>query len=69
MKRKLGTRVKILGGMSEFVGKTGEIVDYDPRDRLYRVELDEPVLIPGIGAVTDDLWGGEYLKTLRGGGR
>jgi hypothetical protein len=27
--------------------------------------LDEPVEIPGIGIVGDDVWEGRYLKTIR----
>jgi hypothetical protein len=67
--RPIGQRVKILGGMPEFVGKCGEIRGNHERDGttvMYRVRLDEPVMIPGVGEVSDDLWAGSFLKTLRG---
>ena len=75
-KLNVGDRVKILSGMSEFVGKIGTIVDDNERDgrtKLYRVELDEPVKIDGVGMVTDDLWAAEFLekeksKARSGGG-
>lgn len=67
MNSRIGKRVKILGGMSEFVGQTGTIVDAEKsgRDTYYRVELDEPVEVRGVGLVTDDLWTGPLLKTIR----
>ena len=55
-------QVKILGGMREFVGKTGEA---QKEGRMWRVFLDEPVEIPGVGIVRDDLWEGNSLRTLR----
>lgn len=60
-------RVKIVGGMPEFVGKTGTVVgqEKDGSVKLYRVRLDEPVEIPGVGLVCDDLWAGSFLKTVR----
>jgi hypothetical protein len=60
-------RVKIKSGMQEFVGKTGTVVgeEMDGRTRMYRVRLDEPVEIPGVGMVEDDLWAGSFLKTIR----
>ena len=60
---KLGQKVKITGGMKEFVGRTGIVAFKE--DGLYRVRLDEPVNIPGIGIVRDDLWGGSFLKRIR----
>jgi hypothetical protein len=67
---KIGQRVTILGGMSEFVGKTGEIVDTEnygggKSQTYYRVCLDEPVLVPGVGRVTDDLWQKEFLRSAK----
>ena len=62
---KLGTQVKIIGGMLEFVGSTGVVVDIEKRrgeETLYRVKLDQPVEIPHVGLVTDDLWASRYLK-------
>lgn len=64
---KFGRRVRIMGGMSEFVGKTGTVVDRE--GMLLRVRLDEAVEIEGVGRVTDDLWEPRLLKTLREGGR
>lgn len=55
-------RVKILGGMREFVGKTGDAVR---EGKMWRVYLDEPVIVPSVGTVRDDLWEGSFLKTLR----
>jgi len=64
---KYGPNVKILAGMSEFIGKTGTIIDSekDGRVTMYRVRLDTPVDIPGVGLVRDDLWAGEYLRRVR----
>lgn len=61
--RRIGRRVKILGGMQEFIGLTGTIENKE--GNLYRVELDEPVMIAGVGMVRDDLWEGRYLRTIR----
>lgn len=65
--KQIGTRVTVLGGMTEFVGRTGEIIgnEKDGRMTLYRVRLDEPVDVPGVGTVKDDLWEGRFLKTIR----
>jgi hypothetical protein len=64
---RIGRRVRIMGGMKEFVGQTGVIVDVEKHgwEKLYRVELDDPVEVPLVGWVTDDLWEGRYLKTVR----
>lgn len=66
-------RVKILAGMQEFVGQTGTvIVERETNDGstwMHRVRLDEPVDIPGVGLVTDDLWGSSYLRTVKHGER
>jgi hypothetical protein len=32
---------------------------------MYRVRLHEPVEVPGVGEVTDDLWQGTALKAVR----
>jgi hypothetical protein len=32
---------------------------------MYRVRLNEPVMIEGVGEVTDDLWEGPALKAVR----
>ncbi len=52
--------------MKQFVGKIGTIVnvELDGRTKMYRVKLDKPVEIPGVGLVEDDLWAGQYLKTI-----
>jgi hypothetical protein len=55
--------VRITGGMKEFVGKTGTIIGTEMG--MYRVRLDEPVEIPGIGRVRDDLWEGSLLRKIR----
>ena len=60
---KLGRRVRIMGGMSEFIGKTGAVVARE--GTLLRVRLDEAVEIEGVGRVADDLWEPRLLKTLR----
>jgi hypothetical protein len=57
-------RVKILGGMKEFVGRTGTIM-WEESAGFYRVKLDAPVEIDGIGVVADDLWEGALLRRLR----
>lgn len=61
--KKIGARVRILGGMSEFIGKTGTIVGHE--GRMCRVALDEPVRVPLVGEVGDDLWETGMLKTVR----
>lgn len=58
-------RVKILGGMSEFIGQTGVVIARDGEH--LRVKLDRPVMIEGIGLVTDDLWEPRLLRTVRKG--
>jgi hypothetical protein len=66
---KLGQRVRITRGMPEFVGMTGTItgMEMDGRNKMWRVKLDRPVDVPGVGPVTDDLWTSEFLKPLREG--
>ncbi len=65
--KRLFSRVKVTGGMPEFVGSTGTVVNVekDGRTAMYRVRLDSPVNVPGVGLVTDDLWAGEYLRPVR----
>lgn len=64
-----GDRVTIKdvpGQMAEFVGKTGEVVGTEKYgDTFYRVALDEPVYVEGVGRVTDDLWMGSFLRRTR----
>ncbi len=62
-KDRSGQRVRITGGMAEFVGKTGTVMFKE--GGLYRVRLDEPVMIPGVGEVHDDLWESRLLKAVR----
>jgi hypothetical protein len=57
-----GDRVKITGGMKEFIGKTGRVQAKE--DGLWRVILDSPVEVPGVGRVTSDLWEGRFLKKI-----
>lgn len=66
--KKIGQRVKILDGMSEFVGRVGTIIDNsekDGRTTMYRVQLDKAVEVNGIGMVEDDLWSGAFLRNVR----
>jgi hypothetical protein len=65
--RQYGSRVKVTGGMREFVGKTGTVVgvEQDGRTTMYRVRMDEPVEVPGVGRVTDDVWAASHVKTAR----
>jgi hypothetical protein len=63
---RFGQEVKIAGGMKEFVGVLGTIVGEEgSRPRMYRVRLHEPVEVPGVGEVEDDLWEGRMLKAVR----
>ncbi len=67
MRRMMGDRVQIVGGMKEFHGATGRVVGAERLGEImYRVELDAPVTVPGVGRVTDDLWAARYLKAVRG---
>jgi hypothetical protein len=58
-----------MGGMREFVGKLGTIIDNGERDgavAMYRVKLDEPVHIARSNAtVADDLWAGRFLQNIK----
>lgn len=68
MTKQTGQRVKILSGMKEFVGQIGTIIDNTERDgrtTMYRVQLDKPIQVPGVGTVQDDLWAGTYLRNVR----
>ena len=56
-------RIKPNGGMKEFHGKTGRITGKEGKH--YRVTLDEPVHIPGVGHVEDDIWEPGHLKTIK----
>lgn len=61
-------RVEINGGMSEFIGKLGTVIDNTERDGrtvMNRVKLDTPVYIEGVGEVADDLWSGSLLKRVK----
>jgi hypothetical protein len=62
---RLGEYVRINAGMNEFVGSTGTIVGVEGiKPKMYRVRLDEPVSIPSVGLVKDDLWEGSHLKRV-----
>jgi hypothetical protein len=65
--KKIGQRVVITQGMREFIGATGEIIDTerDGSTVMYRVRLFKPVMVPGVGDVTDDLWSGPYLRNIQ----
>lgn len=60
-------RVKIVSGWSLFVGQTGEAVKECRMNgtTVYRVYLDQPVMVDGVGLVKDDLWEGRHLKTVK----
>jgi hypothetical protein len=66
---KYGDRVTITSGMTEFVGKTGRVVSKEKMGKYeppyFRVQLDQPVAVPGVGNVYDDLWQGVYLKRVK----
>jgi len=53
--------------MAEFIGQTGTVIaeQLDGQTKLYRVELDSPVEVEGLGRVADDLWARPYLKPIR----
>jgi hypothetical protein len=50
-------------------GQTGTVIDAEAQGRgrptLFRVRLDEPVNVAGVGLVEDDLWQRAGLRTLR----
>lgn len=64
-----GDRVRLLDlpdQMPEFKGATGRVAGTERCGELfYRIELDEPVYIPGVGRVGDDLWTARFLKKVR----
>lgn len=62
--------VQLTSGLKEFVGKVGTIVGLEdlgrPGDnRLYRIRLNTPVRVEGVGVVRDDLWERQGFKLLR----
>jgi hypothetical protein len=67
-----GDRVKIkspsrnlpLSGLDlAFEGQLGTIIDIeDGRPKMFRIRLDSPVAIEGLGLVRDDLWAREYFR-------
>ena len=69
--RAYGSRVKIAGQKGSlgdvFNGQKGTVVGYekDGSTVLFRVLLDTPVHVEGVGSVKDDLWAGSFLKTIR----
>jgi len=60
-----GDRVKIKsgGGMSEFYGKTGSVISAE--GEYLRIKLDEPVMVKGVGMVSDDLWMPSLLTKIK----
>lgn len=64
MANRTGERVEIRGGMKVFIGRTGTIIREESAG-FYRVRLDEPVEIDGIGLVAEDAWEGGLLRKLR----
>jgi len=67
---KVGQRVQIMSGMREFVGKTGTYhgdFEKDGSTKLYRIVLDQPVMVPGVGFVGNDLWSKDHLQNVRRG--
>lgn len=69
-RRPIGQRVKITRGPDEFIGQRGTIIDNREMDGLnvmYRVRLDTPVIVEGVGLVEDDIWQGAGLRCLEAG--
>jgi hypothetical protein len=61
-----GRTVRITASMAEFVGVRGTIIDREQdRPPMYRIRLDRPVMVPGVGEVRDDLWERGGFKLLR----
>lgn len=56
-------RIKPIGGMKEFYGKTGTVIGAE--GEYLRIRLDFPVDIHGVGRVSDDLWMPYTLKKIR----
>lgn len=50
-----------------FVGKRGRVIDMekDGSTKMWRVEFDEPVKVPEVGNVEDDLFHSTWLRKLR----
>jgi hypothetical protein len=71
---KINDRVKICtpkylantGLNADFDGHTGTVIatEKDGNTKLFRVKLDEPVDIPGLLLVTDDLWSSAFLRKI-----
>lgn len=55
--------VKILEGVTQLVGQTGTIVDKEGNQ--YRVKLDTPTEVDGVGLVSSELFMPSVLKVLR----
>jgi hypothetical protein len=58
------SKVRPLTGLdAAFEGQKGTIVGFEQgKPVMFRVKLDNPIDILGVGLVKDDLWSGEYLK-------
>ena len=70
--KKIGTRIEIKSisqlGIKEFAGHKGYIggIEKDGGITMYRIYFDNPVKVPGLSyKVTDDLFAGIFLKTLK----
>ena len=50
--------------MKQFVGKTGVIL-WSESAGFYRVKLDEPIEIDGIGTIGDDVYEDALLRRIR----
>jgi hypothetical protein len=50
-----------------FIGKRGRVIDMekDGPTKMWRVRFDDPVKVPGVGDVEDDLFSGAFLRKLR----
>lgn len=64
---RIGTRVKVNGGMDELIGAKGIVVAHekDGPVTMNRVRLDHPVEVVGVGLVKDDLWDSSLLKRCK----
>lgn len=74
--RQIGQRVKLVYAADRlrdslaqaFNGHTGTIIENTEKDGsviLYRVRLDEPADVPGVGMVHDDIWTGAFLRPVK----
>ncbi len=72
---QVGTRVKVITPkdrhqdslaklFEDQIGTVSE-VEMDGRTKMFRVRLDSPVEVPGVGSVTSDLWSREHMKTTK----